>query len=148
MIKLRYHPDYEPMYQTEFSACCDLKARMETILPAGAVAAIPTGIWIDSYSNNIVRDDLTLIPELQIRARSGLAFKNGISLANGIGTIDADYPDEIKVLLINHSQHAFSIFRGDRIAQLCANYVVKIPDIPIKKVTREGGFGSTGVIDE
>jgi dUTP pyrophosphatase len=84
-----------------------------------------------------------MIPELQIRARSGLAFKYGIMLTNGIGTVDADYPDEICVLLFNSGTEPFIIQRGDRVAQITLNLVQRMTDLN-SGGQRSGGFGSTG----
>ena len=83
------------------------------------------------------------VPELVLRARSGLASKHGITLLNGVGTIDADYRDEVKVLLWNTSNEDFQIRAGDRIAQLIMSLSYRIPAIPCRQVTRQGGFGST-----
>jgi dUTP pyrophosphatase len=101
---------------------------------------VPTGVWISSV--NWEKVPLGLIPELQIRARSGLARKNGICLANGIGTIDADYRDEIGVLLLNLGPEDFRIERGDRIAQMVISFVGRIDGLPVGG-SRVGGFGST-----
>jgi dUTP pyrophosphatase len=83
------------------------------------------------------------IPELQIRARSGLARKNAITLANGVGTIDADYREEIGVLLLNLGREPFKVQKGDRIAQMALNLVGRL-ELPIGG-QRQGGFGSTSV---
>ena len=83
-----------------------------------------------------------MIPELQIRARSGLAFKHGICLSNGVGTIDADYPDEICVLLSNTSTESFVIEKGMRVGQMTQNLVYRIQGLEVGG-ERTGGFGST-----
>jgi dUTP pyrophosphatase len=85
-----------------------------------------------------------MIPELQVRARSGLAFKHGIMLTNGVGTVDADYKDEICVLLYNSGKDSFVIQKGDRIGQITLGLVRRMDALPIGG-TRSGGFGSTGV---
>ncbi len=129
-----------PAYATEHSAGLDLQAAIaENISVApGERKLIPTGLSIalpDGY-------------EAQIRPRSGLALKNGISLVNSPGTIDADYRGEIGVILINHGDQAFTIERGMRIAQMViAPYtraqfseVIELPS----SARGTGGFGSTG----
>lgn len=142
MFKLRYHDDCQPQYMTAHSAACDLVAREALVVPRGKVARVPTGVWIAEVDWQRVPEGC--LPELQIRARSGLAFKHGIALANGIGTIDADYRDEIGVLLVNHGDVDFVIAKGDRIAQMALNLVRRIDDLPIGG-ERVGGFGSTRV---
>lgn len=129
-----------PSYATEHSAGMDLLAAVKenVTLAPGARTLVPTGLSIalpDGY-------------EAQIRPRSGLAFKHGISLTNTPGTIDADYRGEISVILINHGKTAFTVTRGMRIAQLVV--------APVRTVMLEekenlddtargaGGFGSTG----
>jgi len=140
MFKLRYAEGCQPAYMTEHSAACDLLAREAVVLPPGKVVLVPTGVWIESVEWDKV--PVNFIPELQVRARSGLARKASITLANGIGTIDADYRDEIGVLLINLGEEAFTIQQGDRLAQMVLNLVARIPDLPIGGL-RTGGFGST-----
>ncbi len=129
-----------PAYATEHSAGMDLLAAVnETIiLAAGERKLIPTGLSIalpDGY-------------EAQIRPRSGLALKNGISLVNSPGTIDADYRGEIGVIIINHGSEAFTIERGMRIAQMViAPYTraqfSEVLELPTS-ARGAGGFGSTG----
>lgn len=142
MFKLRCSEGCQPAYMTEHSAACDLLAREAALLPPGKVVLVPTGVWIDSVEWGKV--PAGFIPELQVRARSGLARKASITLANGIGTIDADYRDEIGVLLINLGEEAFYIQQGDRLAQMALNLVARIPELPIGGL-RTGGFGSTAV---
>jgi dUTP pyrophosphatase len=132
-----------PSYETAGSAGMDLKAYLPdgqpVILSPGARAIVPTGLRIE------------LPPgfEAQVRARSGLAAKFGISLVNGIGTIDSDYRGEIGVILINLGEQDFTIRDGDRIAQLViARYVRADLEIAGALADTErgaGGFGSTGV---
>ena len=99
-----------PAYETNLSAGMDLRANLSEpiILQPMQRALIPTGLYIELPSGT----------EAQIRPRSGLAFKNGITVLNSPGTIDADYRGEIKVLLINLSQEAFEIKDSERIAQM------------------------------
>jgi dUTP pyrophosphatase len=129
-----------PAYETESSAGMDLRANLvqpEVLLPLQR-KLIPTGIFIALQPGT----------EAQIRPRSGLAFKHGITVLNSPGTIDADYRGEVKVLLVNLSDVPFEILPGDRIAQMViANYlraqweeVNELSDT----VRGAGGFGSTG----
>ncbi len=130
-----------PSYSSEHAAGADLKAYLKepvTIKP-GQRALIPTGIQME-------------IPygfEIQVRPRSGLALKNGISVLNTPGTIDCDYRGEIGVILINHSQDSFTVEPGMRIAQAIlapvfhANFVVA--ETLSATVRGHGGFGHTGV---
>jgi len=129
-----------PSYATEHSAGMDLMAAIydNITLMSGEVQIIPTGISI------------ALAPgfEAQIRPRSGLAAKNGITVLNSPGTIDADYRGEVKVIMINHSKEDFVIGRGMRIAQMVISKYehMKIEEVDSLDDTArgEGGFGSTG----
>jgi len=130
-----------PSYQTEFSAGMDLRAELEapvTLRPMQRIL-IPTGLFIE----------LTKGLEAQIRPRSGLAFKHGITVLNSPGTIDADYRGEIKVLLINISEEDFTIQDGERIAQMVIANYEQITWMPVKELASSqraaGGVGSTGV---
>jgi dUTP pyrophosphatase len=128
-----------PRYMTEHSAGMDIYAAVktdETILP-GQRKIIPTGIAIalpEGY-------------EAEIRPRSGLAIKNGVTLVNSPGTIDADYRGEIGILLINHGEDPFVIRRGDRIAQMIIHRVCKVLWIECQQldatIRGDGGFGHT-----
>ena len=130
-----------PRYATEGSAACDLTAAMDApvIIPCGGSASIPTGIAI-----SMERKDVVAI----VCARSGLAFKHGLSLVNGIGVIDSDYRGEICVGLRNHGTADYTVQPGERIAQLmfmpclCADFTVV--DTLDDTERGEGGFGSTG----
>ncbi|RUM41753.1 MAG: dUTP diphosphatase [Desulfocapsa sp.] len=130
-----------PAYQSELAAGMDIAAAIDSsydlqpgeihLVPAGFSLAIPDGF------------------EVQIRPRSGLAVKHGITLINSPGTIDADYRGEIKVPLINHGNIAFTINRGDRIAQMILVPVVQA-DLELMELLDEtgrgsGGFGHTGM---
>lgn len=130
-----------PAYETEGAAGMDVRAALpeDFTLKAGAWAAIPTGLKM-------------AIPqgyECQVRPRSGLALKHGITCLNTPGTIDSDYRGEVKVILINHSKEAFTITHGMRIAQLIIATVtqLKIEAATLDDSTErgEGGFGSTGL---
>ena len=129
-----------PVYQTELSAGMDLLAAVEenVVLEPGEIRLIPTGLKIavpDGY-------------EAQIRPRSGLALKHGISMVNCVGTIDADYRGEVGVILINHGKEPFPIARGERIAQMVINPIVQADFQVVESLgdteRGEGGFGHTG----
>ncbi|HZH03602.1 MAG TPA: dUTP diphosphatase [Myxococcaceae bacterium] len=131
-----------PAYQTEGSAGLDLMADVEgtlTLPPLGR-AAVPTGLA------------LAIPPgyEGQVRPRSGLALKHGISMPNSPGTIDSDYRGELKVLLVNLSNEPFTIERGTRIAQLvlCPVARASLREVQVLDETARGhgGFGSTGTV--
>lgn len=140
-----------PTKGTTQSACfdvsyCDhdLAGNSSLRIVPGGTLAVPTGLIFD-------------IPEgyvMKVYARSGLALKHGITLANGVGIIDSDYVDELKVLLHNHSAVPFIINPGDRIAQVevvkvsPVNGFAVLRDPPQRKTNRDGGFGSTGVSSE
>ena len=130
-----------PSYETTSSAGMDLKANLDKpiILKPMDRAIVKTGLFI-ALSNGY---------EAQVRPRSGLAAKNGITVLNAPGTIDADYRGEIGVILINLSTENFTINDGDRIAQLViANYEHAIwNEVDILEETKrgKGGFGSTGI---
>lgn len=140
-VKVSAAPGVElPAYATESSAGMDVRAFIETeiVLPPGARTLVPTGLRVE-------------IPhgyEIQMRPRSGLALKKGISLLNSPGTIDADYRGEIGVILINHSSEAFTICPGERICQMVLARVPQIEWVPAETLEDsdrgEGGFGHTG----
>lgn len=138
IINKSQHP--LPAYETISSAGMDLRASLAEpiILQPMQRALIPTGLYIE----------LPIGTEAQIRPRSGLAFKNGITVLNSPGTIDADYRGEIKVLLINLSQEAFEIKDSERIAQMVISRheTIDWEEVEILNQTQrgEGGFGHTG----
>lgn len=129
-----------PTYATEKSAGMDLSAALEEALELGPGdrALVPTGLAIE-----LPRDH-----EAQIRPRSGLALKYGVTVLNAPGTIDADYRGEIKVILINHGKEPFTIERGMRIAQMVVEKFEHVNWDVVKGLDKtdrgEGGFGSTG----
>lgn len=129
-----------PAYASEHAAGVDLLAAISqpVELAPGARKLIPTGVSIA----------LPLGYEAQVRPRSGLALKHGVTLLNSPGTIDADYRGEIGVILINHGESAFAIARGDRIAQLVVAPVTRVSwaesDRLPDSARGPGGFGSTG----
>ncbi len=142
--KLDHFGDLElPKYETVLAAGADLRAAVPSdvpmVLEPGARALVPTGMAMALPAGY----------EAQIRPRSGLAYKHGITCLNTPGTIDADYRGEVKVLLINHGAEAFTINRGERIAQMVIAPITQ-PDFELVSDLSEtargaGGFGSTGV---
>lgn len=131
-----------PKYATEFSAGLDLFAFIQDsiVLKPMERKLIPTGIFIELPENF----------EAQVRPRSGLAIKYGITVLNSPGTIDADYRGEIKVILINLSKSDFTINNGERIAQLIVNKYQRISWLEVDELVdterSDGGFGHTGKI--
>lgn len=130
-----------PKKMTSLASGFDLQAAIgePLIIEPGKRALIPTGIAIAMPAQL----------EAQVRPRSGLAYKKGITTLNAPGTIDADYRGEIGVILINHGEESFTIQRGERIAQLVFQWVPMIEWKPIKDLQQTsrgtGGFGHTGV---
>jgi len=130
-----------PCYSTEHSAGMDLRAFLPepVVLQPLERALIPTGLFIEAPEGY----------EAQVRPRSGLAIKNGITVLNTPGTIDADYRGEVKVILINLSNEPFTIQNGDRIAQMIIAKYEKIAWTQVEKLSETvrgaGGFGSSGV---
>lgn len=132
-----------PAYETRGSAGLDLRAAIpqnETIfVNPGSVVIVPTGVTVA----------LPTGLELQVRPRSGLAAKNGVTVLNSPGTVDSDYRGEIKVILINHGGEPFSINRGDRIAQAVFAPYVRVRFNVVAELDQTergvGGFGSTGI---
>lgn len=130
-----------PNYETNASAGMDLRANIEapiTLKPLER-ALVKTGLFIE----------LPIGYEAQVRPRSGLAFKKGITVLNSPGTVDADYRGEIGVILVNLSNEAFVVENGERIAQLVIAKHERAEWIEVNELTEtnrgEGGFGSTGV---
>ncbi|WP_183575286.1 dUTP diphosphatase [Mucilaginibacter sp. X5P1] len=130
-----------PAYETMHAAGMDLRADLETTITLKPFERklVPTGLHIELPEGF----------EAQIRPRSGLAFKHGISIVNSPGTIDADYRGEIKVLLINLSDQVFEINTGDRIAQMIVakHEQVNWEEVEVLNETSRGvgGYGHTGV---
>lgn len=129
-----------PLYASDQAAGADVRAHLtqDVILQPGQSALIPTGLKF-------------AIPEgfeIQVRPRSGLAFKNGITVLNSPGTIDSDYRGELGIILINHSQQPFTVSDSMRIAQIVIAPVYRaqfLPEETLATTTRgEGGFGHTG----
>ena len=130
-----------PAYATTHAAGLDLRANIEDSIELKSLerALVPTGLFIE----------LPVGAEAQIRPRSGLAFKNGITVLNTPGTIDADYRGEIKVLLVNLSNDVFVIEPGERIAQMVVAKHEQVEWVEQDSLSESGrgagGFGSTGV---
>lgn len=139
IINKSHHP--LPAYKTEGSSGVDLHANLDqpVVLKSLDRCLIPTGIYLE----------MPLWIEGQVRARSGLALKKGLSLPNGIGTIDSDYRGELQVALVNLSREDVKIEDGDRIAQLVFMKVEQVDFIEVENLSKtdrnEGGFGHTGV---
>lgn len=136
----------DPEYATSGSSGFDLRANLkETIKlsPQGGFAIIPTGLYFELSEGF----------EIQIRPRSSLSAKFGVTVLNSPGTIDSDYRGEIGVILINHSNNEFIINNGDRIAQAVIASVIsknfiklnKVGEIEINTARGTGGYGSTGI---
>lgn len=128
-----------PSYATSGSAGVDLRASEAAVITSGEFAAVGTGLSVE-------------IPpgyEGQVRPRSGLAAKHGVTVLNAPGTIDSDYRGEIRVILINHGKDAFTVSPGDRIAQMVFAPVARALLAETEDLSDSersaGGFGSTGV---
>ncbi len=135
MIKLKIYKLHQdaiiPSYAHSDDAAFDISSIDNILLPPSRRCLAKTGIAINIPQGY----------EIQIRPRSGLALKHGISIINSPGTIDAGYKGEIGVILINHGSKPFEIKKGDRIAQLVLNKVEKAKFTLVRGI---GGFGSTG----
>lgn len=129
-----------PEYQTELSAGMDLRANLEESIKLNPLerALIPTGIYMALEAGH----------EAQIRPRSGLAYKHGVTVLNSPGTIDADYRGEVKVLLVNLSNDVFVINDGERIAQMIVAEVIQGKWLETDQLNETergaGGYGHTG----
>ena len=131
-----------PKYETDGSAGMDLYSTKNTWIIPGQISIISTGIAISLAKGY----------EAQIRPRSGLAAKYGITVVNAPGTIDSDYRGEIKIILTNLSRQQHQVLRGNRIAQMVINRVEQINWLPVEtgldleqSERGSGGFGSTGL---
>lgn len=141
-VRIRRLPNGEglplPAYETTGAAGMDLRAAEAMTLKPGARCLVPTGLAIALPQGF----------EAQVRPRSGLAVKHGITVLNAPGTIDSDYRGEVKVPLINHGQDNFVIARGDRIAQMVVAPVTQIGWSEVEDLDEThrgaGGFGSSG----
>ena len=132
------HDMQMPSYATAGAAGLDLRSAESLTIKSGARTLVPTGIALVLPQNF----------EAQVRPRSGLAVKYGVTVLNSPGTIDCDYRGEIKVPLINHGTEDFVIARGDRIAQMIIAPVVQVELYEVSELTETqrgtGGFGSSG----
>ena len=132
-----------PAFETDLAAGADLRAAVPAgdpmALAPGERALVPTGFAMALPAGY----------EAQIRPRSGLAYKHGVTVLNSPGTIDADYRGEVKVLLINHGSEPFTIERGERVAQMVIAPITQPEFVQVEElsdtVRGAGGFGSTGV---
>jgi dUTP pyrophosphatase len=129
-----------PSYATQAAAGLDLRANLDApiVLKSLERTLVPTGLFME----------LPIGFEAQVRPRSGLAFKNGLTVLNSPGTIDADYRGEVKVILVNLSNEAFTINDGERVAQLVIAKHEQAEWIEVEQLEEtargDGGFGSTG----
>lgn len=135
----KLHPDAKPpMYQTDQSVGADLTSIENVNIEPGQFRLVKTGIAVE----------LPRGTEMQIRPRSGLAFKHGVTVLNAPGTIDSDYRGEVGVLLINHGTTTFKVCKGDRIAQAILAKAILANYRFVKELSSTnrgaGGFGSTG----
>jgi dUTP pyrophosphatase len=133
----------DPFYQHPEDSGFDFRANIEDDMVIGSLQRIlvPTGLYFE------IHDEY----ELQVRPRSGLAIKHGITVLNTPGTVDSNYRGEIKIILVNLSNEKYTVKRGDRIAQGVISYVLKTKWAKLKRVSKlsystrgDGGFGSTG----
>ena len=129
-----------PEYQTEHAAALDVHACLDAPMTLAPLerAMVPTGLAFELPEGT----------EMQVRARSGLSIKHGLTLVNGIGTIDADYRGELNIFMINLGQEAFTIEPDMRVAQLLVSRYEKVEweaaDALTETARGDGGFGSTG----
>lgn len=136
---VKLHPDAKaPVFQTDGSVGADLVSVEDVDIAPGKFRLVKTGLQVA----------LPRGVEMQIRPRSGLAFKHGVTVLNTPGTIDSDYRGEVGVLLVNHGETSFAVSKGDRIAQAVLNKVVLANYKEARELPGtdrgEGGFGSTG----
>lgn len=127
-----------PAYATEGAAGMDVVSAEDVTIAPGGRHAVATGLSVAIPAGY----------EIQVRPRSGLALKHGISVPNSPGTVDSDYRGEVKIILINHGAEGFDIRRGDRVAQLVLAPVTRASWVAVEELDDtargEGGFGSTG----
>jgi dUTP pyrophosphatase len=139
-VSAQFQSGFEPEYQTGGSAGADLRASLDAPLrlAPGARAKVPTGVRLAIPAGY----------EGQVRPRSGLAARHGVTVANAPGTVDSDYRGEISVILINLGAESYELSPGDRIAQLVISPVARAQFRPVERLEEsdrgDGGFGSTG----
>ena len=131
--------DLFPRKAHDDDAAYDLRSRIDTVVPSGKILLVPTGVFME----------LPVGYEAQVRPRSGLALKHGVTVLNTPGTIDAGYRGEVGVILINAGPADFAIARGDRIAQMVVQKLADVQLVAAEKLSETArgaaGFGSTGV---
>ena len=131
--------DLFPRKAHDDDAAFDLRSRVDVVIPSGKITLVPTGVFME----------LPVGYEAQVRPRSGLALKHGITVLNTPGTIDAGYRGEVGVILINAGENDFTIARGDRIAQMVIQQLSDVQLVVAEQLSDTsrgaGGFGSTGV---
>ena len=131
--------DLFPRKAHDDDAAFDLRSRVDVVIPSGKIMLVPTGVFME----------LPVGYEAQVRPRSGLALKHGITVLNTPGTIDAGYRGEVGVILINAGENNFTIARGDRIAQMVIQQLTDVQLVSAEALSETargaGGFGSTGV---
>lgn len=127
-----------PEYATPGASGMDVRAAEAEVIPAGGYTSVGTGLYLE----------MPLGCEAQVRPRSGLALKHGVTVLNAPGTIDSDYRGEVRIILINHGKEDFTIEPGDRIAQLVFASVIQVALAGVAELNETaragGGFGSTG----
>ena len=141
-IKIHMDNDCEDLFPRKAhddDAAFDLRSRVDVVIPSGKIMLVPTGVFME----------LPVGYEAQVRPRSGLALKYGITVLNTPGTIDAGYRGEVGVILINAGENDFTIARGDRIAQMVVQQLSDVQLVAAEQLSDTsrgaGGFGSTGV---
>ena len=131
--------DLFPRKAHEDDAAFDLRSRVDAVIPSGKITLVPTGVFME----------LPVGYEAQVRPRSGLALKHGITVLNTPGTIDAGYRGEVGVILIDAGPADFTVARGDRIAQMVVQKLADVELVAAEQLSDTsrgaGGFGSTGV---
>ena len=131
--------DLFPRKAHEDDAAFDLRSRVDAVVPSGKITLVPTGVFME----------LPVGYEAQVRPRSGLALKHGITVLNTPGTIDAGYRGEVGVILINAGPADFTVARGDRIAHMVVQKLADVELVAAEQLSDTsrgaGGFGSTGV---
>jgi dUTP pyrophosphatase len=139
-IRCRVDSGMLPAYQTPLASGMDLKASIpaDIRIEPGHTAVVPTGVWLEIPAGY----------EGQVRPRSGLAARHGVTLLNSPGTVDADYRGEVRVILVNLGTEGFVVTRGMRVAQIVFAPVTRAHLEVVEEISSttrgEGGFGSTG----
>lgn len=148
MFKLFYPQSGNFFYATKSSAGFDISSNQDVTILPGSWKIISTGLYIVESIDGMMEfenNKYKIVPEIQIRSRSGIASNFGVSILGGVSTIDADYRGEIRVTLINQGTIPYSIKKGGRIAQGVCSLTFQAPGVEVKQVERkDNGFGSTG----